>query len=141
MDSNHVRRGHWRGHQTGYDMGVVRIPPFVEQTIMIDMTPFRDIIRDWFDEREFVERTTFELLPDEDQIVARTASLLGKLKVVVWQLGQQGKDTKLLTDHLENWVRLDMLAGRLLTRREHREDTLYDAIEDYLNGQGYRTRG
>jgi hypothetical protein len=108
------------------------------------MTPFRDIIHEWFEQRIIIEQSpmsgaAFDTLPLGEQLITRHQSLVGHLKIIIWQLKQQKKNTKTLSDILEVWVDIDQTMEQANISREHREELLYKTLEDYLNGQGYPT--
>ena len=111
----------------------------------VDLTTFRTIISDWFDERQYVEcdpycGVAWHLMDVEEQEHDRWQSLMSKLAPVVWQLKQQGADTKVLSDSLMFWVCVDLQRCSNF-QRSLREDLLYLLIEDYFQGQGYKTNG
>jgi hypothetical protein len=111
----------------------------------LDMTPFNQIIDDWYEERLLIESSpmggaAWGVMPDEEQDIARHQSIMSKLKVIVWQLKQQHKDTEMLSKLLSCWVVVDRrAAGRI--GLDLRKRLLYKTLEDYFNGQGYATRG
>lgn len=111
----------------------------------LDLTTFRTIIHDWFDERQYVEcdpsfGTAWHLMDHEDKVHDRWQSFMSKLAPVVWQLKQQKADTKVLSDAIMFWVDID-LQQCVNFQRASREDLLYLLIEDYFQGQGYETNG
>jgi hypothetical protein len=106
--------------------------------MMIDMAPFREIIHEWFEQRRCIETQPWcENTPD--QLAARHDSLIGHLKVIIWQLKQQKKDVELLKDVLMTWIQYDRMLEQRNDTQERREQLLYMTLEDYLNGQGYPT--
>jgi hypothetical protein len=105
----------------------------------LDLTSFRTIIHDWFDERKFVEACWGGTL--EEQAAARHESFLGKIKQVITILKSMEKDTDVLSEALHMWFLLDRrnFLGTIEQDREFREDLLYMLIGDYFHGQGYQT--
>ena len=107
---------------------------------MINMEPFCDIIHEWFEQRRIIEKHGQDELRVEDLVLARHQSLMTHLKTIIWQLNQQKKDIDILRDVLLTWVEADQVMLQRNVDRESREQALYNILEGYLNGQGYRTR-
>lgn len=110
----------------------------------LDLTTFRTIISDWLDEREQIEDCNCDMIEDgcffnlseEEKAEERAASFCEKIKMVLWQLRQQGKEDGVLKVAIRFW----MLNIYPMANRAARESFLFDLIEDYFNGQGYKTR-
>jgi len=106
----------------------------------VDITSFRTIIKDWFDQREVAESDAFGILTAEEKVAARHTSFIGKIKQVIWALEQQKADVSVLKNVLKTWFYLDIAHMDGVQPRPYRENALFCLIEDYFVGQGYKTR-